>query len=105
VDSYREKVESFAGAVYGTIVVAGVLAAASGYQRPSAGAAAAYAAVTVLVLWLAESWAHSVGQRMAGVATTRTLRSSLRRRWALAQDAVAPLAGVGLARALGTTHE
>ncbi len=91
----------FAEAIYGTVVAAGVLVAVSDESQPDAGAAAAYALVTVVVLWLAHAWAHTLGRRAAGAATLGGFTGSLVADSPLVLAALPALAGLGLALCSG----
>jgi hypothetical protein len=105
VDEIEDRAASLAGAIYGTIVVAGVLASSSLDDHPSAGATAIYAFATVLVVWLAEGWAHHLGHRAVGSSRRGGFSASLRRGWPLAQSALAPLAALAVGRLLGASEE
>jgi hypothetical protein len=95
----------FAEAIYGTVIAAGVLVAVSDESQPDAGAAAAYAFVTVVVFWLAHAWAHTLGRRAAGAATPGGFTGSLVADSPLVLSAVPALAGLGLALILGASDE
>ena len=55
----HDRVERLAGAIYGTIVVAGVLAATEYDDHPEALETGVYAVATVAVFWLAHAWAQT----------------------------------------------
>ena len=59
----ERQVERMAGAIYGTILVAGVLAASSDAGADVADTAV-YVFATVLVFWLAHAWADSLARRV-----------------------------------------
>jgi hypothetical protein len=102
----HERVERLAGAIYGTIVVAGVLAAAEYDDKPDVLETGAYALATVVVFWLAHAWAQTLGRRLVGVGPSgRTLRHSLARDWPLVQSAAPPLAAMALAALVGASDE
>src|SRR5215210_5477051 len=69
------RAEHLTGAVYGTVVVAGVLAAATNDAQPSAGDTGVYVLATVIVFWLAHAWARSLGQRATGLSVTGRVAS------------------------------
>ena len=61
-----------AGGVYGAVVVMGTITAGSAGRTKSAAELAVLAAVTVVVLWLAHVYAHSLGESLEqGRAVTR----------------------------------
>ena len=64
----HDRVERLAGAIYGTIVVAGVLAATEYDDDPEVLETGAYALATVVVFWLAHAWAQTLGRRLVGGA-------------------------------------
>jgi hypothetical protein len=102
----HERAERLAGAIYGTIVVAGVLAATEYDEQPEALDTGIYALCTVVVLWVAHAWAQTLGRRMVGGGPLRhALRHSLVRDWALVQSALPALAAMALAGLLGASDE
>lgn len=102
----HDRVERLAGAIYGTIVVAGVLAATEYDDHPEALETGVYAVATVAVFWLAHAWAQTLGRRLVGVGPSgRTLRHSLARDWPLVQSAIPPLAAMALAGLFGASDE
>lgn len=102
----HDRVERLAGAIYGTIVVAGVLAATEYDDDPEVLETGAYALATVVVFWLAHAWAQTLGRRLVGVGPSRgKLRHSLARDWPLVQSALPPLAAMAIAALLGASDE
>ena len=102
----HERVERLAGAVYGTIVVAGVLASTEYDDDPEAFQAGVYALATVVVFWLAHAWAQTLGRRVVGAAPWGgALRHSLVRDWPLVESALASLAAMALAMLFGASDE
>ena len=102
----HDRIERLAGAVYGTIVVAGVLGASDYDEQPEALDTGLYAVSTVLVLWVAHSWAQTLGRRLVGGGGLGTaLRHSLGRDWPLVQSVLPPLGAMALARVLGASDE
>jgi len=106
VPEAHDRAEGLAGAIYGTVLVAGVLATTSPDSDPHAGETAFYVIATVLVFWLAHAWALTLGHRAAGSSHgRRRVRHGLAREWPLVQSAVLPLAALGLASLLGASDE
>lgn len=102
----HERAERLAGAIYGTIVVAGVLAATEYDAQPEAFETGVYALCTALVLWVAHAWAQTLGRSLVGGGRLRhALRRSLARDWPLVQSALVPLAAMALAALLGASDE
>jgi len=102
----HDRAERLAGAIYGTIVVAGVLAASDYDEQPEALDTGLYAVSTVIVLWVAHAWAQTVGRRLVGGAGWgKALRHSLGRDWPLVQSVVPPLGAMALAGAFGAADE
>ena len=91
-----------AGTVYGTIVVMATVAAGSRGAETDAGALAAIVGVTVLVLWFAHVYSHTLAESLErGRRLDRAeLVSVARRELAIVAAAVAPVAALVLA-ALG----
>lgn len=100
----HDRVERLAGAIYGTIVVAGVLATTEGDEDPDALETALYALATVFVFYLAHAWAQTLGRRLVGVGPPEgALRHSLARDWPLVQSALPPLGAIALAALFGAS--
>ena len=100
------RAEQLAGGIYGTIVVAGLLAATGPDDDPEIWPTALWVTVTVLVFWLAHSWSLSIARRATGIDTeSRSLGRSLANHWPLMQAAFPPLAVMLLAALLGATDE
>lgn len=98
----EQQVERLSGAIYGTIIVAGILAATSTDDEPSLADTAIYVFSTVVVFWLAHAWADSLARRV--VATRRGLRGfriTLANQWPLVQSALPPIAVMLVASAFG----
>jgi hypothetical protein len=98
--------ETVAGTVYGTIVVMATLAAGSRGAETDAWQLATAAAVTVLVLWLAHVYSHSLAESLQrGRSLDPTEFGSVaRRQLAIPLAAVAPVGSLVLA-ALGILGE
>jgi hypothetical protein len=83
-----------AGSVYGTIVVMGTLTAGSVGGEPNAWKLASVTAGTVIVLWLAHVYAHSLGESLdrERAVTRREFAAIARREFAIPLAAAAPIA-------------
>ena len=102
--SVHDRAERLAGAIYGTIVVAGVLGASQLDEHPDALETGVYSLATVLVLWAAHAWAQTLGRRFVGAEhVEQGLRHSLARDWPLVQSALPPLATMALSGLLGAS--
>jgi hypothetical protein len=102
----ESRAEQLAGGIYGTIVVAGLLAATGPDDDPEIWPTALWVTVTVLVFWLAHSWSLSIARRATGIDTeSRSFGRSLAHHWPLMQAAFPPLAVMLLAALLGATDE
>jgi hypothetical protein len=102
----ESRAEQLAGGIYGTIVVAGLLAATGPDDDPEIWPTALWVAVTVLVFWLAHSWSLSIARRATGVAPERRgLGRTLAHHWPLMQAAFPPIAVMLIAALLGATDE
>jgi hypothetical protein len=98
--------EQLAGGIYGTIVVAGLLAATGPDEDPEIWPTALWVFVTVVVFWLAHSWSRSVARRATGLAAGEGgLWQSLRHHWPLVQSAFPPLAVMFVAAVLGADDD
>jgi hypothetical protein len=104
VESVHDRAEQLAGAIYGTIVVAGVLGASQLDDQPDWLETGVYAVATVLVLWAAHAWAQALGRRLVGPEhVEQGLRHSLTRDWPIVQSALPPVAAMALSRLLGAS--
>jgi hypothetical protein len=102
----EERAEQLAGGIYGTVVVAGLLAATGPDDDPEVWPTALWVVVTVVVFWLAHSWARTMARRATGLADRRReMRQSLARHWPVVQSAFPPIVVMLLARALGASDE
>jgi hypothetical protein len=102
----EERAEQLAGGIYGTVVVAGLLAATGADNDPVVWPTALWVVVTVVVFWLAHSWARTMARRATGLADRRReMRESLVRHWPLVQSAFPPIIVMLIARALGARDE
>jgi hypothetical protein len=102
----EERAEQLAGGIYGTVVVAGLLAATGPDDDPEVWPTALWVVVTVVVFWLAHSWAHTMARRATGLADRRReMRQSLARHWPLVQSAFPPIIVLLIARLFGASDE
>ena len=102
----EERAEQLAGGIYGTVVVAGLLAATTPDNDPDIWPTARWVVVTVVVFWLAHSWARTMARRATGLADRRReMRESLTRHWPLVQSAFPPIVVMLIASALGASDE
>lgn len=98
-------IERLSGGIYGTILVAGVLAASS-EKSPELTATAVYVLSTVVVFWLAHAWADSLARRVIQTRSgLRGFRITLANQWPLVQSAFPPIAVMLVASALGASAE
>jgi hypothetical protein len=95
------EVDRLAAAVYGTIVAGSVMAAGAGHL--STWDTAIAVVVTVIIYWLAESYAHLLAIRVVGVSDARRAhaRHRLTSSWRLVTACVVPVAGMAVAALLG----
>jgi hypothetical protein len=103
----EEDAERLAGAIYGTIVVTGVLIATADVGEGGtvdAVRAAGYAVVTTVVFWLAHGWSLALAHRLAGAPGT-SVRAALRREWPMVLSVVPPIAVMAVAVLLGADDE
>ena len=90
----------YTAAIYGTIVVAGVIAAL-GHEHVAAGTVAGSVLSTALVFFLAHTWAAGTSERVAagGHLSRRRMAEIARHEWPMVESAVLPLLPVVLAAA------
>jgi protein-S-isoprenylcysteine O-methyltransferase Ste14 len=105
--SAHRRAEQFAAAIYGTIVAAGVLAVSSAAADDGSDAleTAVYMVATVVVLWLAHAWAHTLGDRAVSEHEARELRQVLVHDLPLALSVLPALAALALASLFGASDE
>ncbi len=101
----ERRAEKLSGAIYGTIIVAGLLAATGPDDNPEIWPTALWVLVTVVVFWLAHSWSLSIARRATGLAPQGGLKQSLVHHWPLVQSAFPPLAVMLGAALLGADDE
>jgi hypothetical protein len=101
----ERRADQLSGAIYGTIIVAGLLAATGPDDSPEIWPTALWVLVTVVVFWLAHSWSLSIARRATGLAPKGGLGQSLAHHWPLVQSAFPPLAVMLLAALLGADEE
>jgi hypothetical protein len=106
-DVVEAEAERLGGAIYGTIVAAGVLVAAG---APSGGAvvdavdAGIYAVVTTVVFWLAHGLSHALARQAAGHPEAAA-RVALRREWPMVAGTWPLLAIMAVASLLGASDQ
>ena len=95
------EVDRMAAAVYGIIIAGSVMAAGAGHTTVLQTTAAVV--VTVVVYWLAESYAHLLATRIVGESPARLdhLRLRLRTSWRLVTASFLPLGALLIAALLG----
>ena len=101
----ERRADQLSGAIYGTIIVAGLLAATGPDDDPEIWPTALWVLVTVVVFWLAHSWSLSIARRATGLTPRGGLRESLAHHWPLVQSAFPPLAVMLMAALLGADDE
>jgi hypothetical protein len=102
----KELTPRFVAGIYGTIVVAGVLAASGADAEPDVLAAGSYAFASAFIFWLAHAEAYVLGTRVAaGPAAAPSLRSALGRELPLVLSALPPLLALAIASLLGAKDE
>ena len=102
----EHRAEQLAGGIYGTIVVAGLLAATGADDEPEIWPTALWVFATVVVFWLAHAWARSMAFRVTGLGARRGgFRSTLVHQWPLVQSAFPPILVMVLAALLGADDE
>lgn len=95
------RVDRTAAAIYGTIVAGSVMAAGAGHS--TVGGTTLAVIVTVLVYWLAESYAHVLATRLSGESPAHQahLRQHLRSTATLVTASFTPLGAMLVAAAFG----
>jgi hypothetical protein len=101
----ERRAEQLSGGIYGTIVVAGLLAATGPDDNPEIWPTALWVLVTVVVFWLAHSWSLSIARRATGLTPQGGLGQSLVHHWPLVQSAFPPLTVMFVAALLGADEE
>lgn len=90
-----------AGAMYGTILVAGQLAVESVIDY-SAAAVVGSLLASVVVFWLAHAYTDTLGSVIsAGPGKTVSFRTGLRKEWPIVESAIAPAAALLICTGLG----
>lgn len=90
----------YTAAIYGTIVVASVIAAL-GHEHVAAGTVAGSVVSTAFVFWLAHTWAAGTAERVAsgGHLSRRRMAEIARHEWPMVESALLPLLPIALAAA------
>lgn len=99
----QRKPSYYAGAVYGSLLAASVVASTSpGKEPPHPSELIALLLATGVVFWLAHGYAHVVGERSSGaVLSAKEFRAAASRDWPIVQASVPPAAAAGLGALLG----
>ena len=94
--------DNLAGAIYGTILVTSVVAAAD--SNEAIWESLGIVEVTVLVFWLAHVYAQLAAEHSTrAFPPLRNIRAAARREWPLVQAAVPPAAAAGIGALVGLT--
>ncbi len=98
----REPID-YAGAIYGSLLAASVVAGTSpGQHPPSPGQLVVLLLATGVVFWLAHVYAEVVGHRSQGPLLHRKdIRLAATREWPIVQASVPPAVAAGLGALLG----
>lgn len=92
----------YAGAVYGSLLAASVIAASSTQEPHPRLTLVLLLIVTGVVFWMAHVYAHVAGERESGHAVTwRDVRSVAGREWSIVEAAVLPALAVLVSPWLG----
>lgn len=93
----------YAGAIYGSLLAASVVAGTSpGHEPAPTGQLIVLLLATGVVFWLAHVYAAVVGERSAdGLLSLDKYRASARREWPIVQASVPPAAAAGVGALLG----
>ncbi|MFI7061292.1 hypothetical protein ACIBL3_09935 [Kribbella sp. NPDC050124] len=93
----------YAGAIYGSLLAASVVAGTGpGQEPPHPGELMVLLLATGVVFWLAHVYAHLVGEHSTrALMSWREFRVAGRREWPIVQAAVPPAAAAGIAGLLG----
>ena len=98
--------QNAAESIYGTILIAALLAAESGLHDSYADAVAS-AAIAAAIAWLARAYADLLGRRLerGERLTAAALVHALREDWAIMRGATVPLVVLAIAWTLGATQQ
>jgi hypothetical protein len=89
----HEARRNVAGAIYGLILGASIIAAAGADHPRQAGLVEIYLCVTAIVFYLAHVYAHVLGSWIEGeVPSTRGIRKGLRQEWPMVRAQLLPAA-------------
>jgi hypothetical protein len=96
----------YAGAIYGSLLAASVVAGTGpGQEPPQPGELIVLLLATGVVFWLSHVYAHLVGERSsAALVSAREFRAAARRDWPIVQAAVPPAAAAGIGALLGMSN-
>ncbi|MEI8412271.1 MULTISPECIES: hypothetical protein [unclassified Kribbella] len=101
--SQERQPSDYAGAIYGSLLAASVVAGTGpGQEPPHPGELIALLLATGVVFWLSHVYAHLVGERSSGMLpSARRFRAVARQDWPIVQAAVPPAMAVGVGVLLG----
>ena len=101
--SQERQPSDYAGAIYGSLLAASVVAGTGpGQEPPNPDELIALLLATGVVFWLSHVYAHLVGERSSGMLpSARRFRAAARQDWPIVQAAVPPAAAVGVGVLLG----
>jgi hypothetical protein len=104
--SQERQPSDYAGAIYGSLLAASVVAGTGpGQEPPQPGELIVLLLATGVVFWLSHVYAHLVGEHSAGaLPSSRDFRAAARRDWPIVQAAVPPAAAAGIAALLGMSN-
>ncbi|MEV0288013.1 MULTISPECIES: hypothetical protein [unclassified Kribbella] len=93
----------YAGAIYGSLLAASVVAGTGpGQEPPDPAELVVLLLATGVVFWLAHVYAHLVGERSSrALMSAKEFRVAARREWPIVQAAVPPAAAVAVGALLG----
>jgi hypothetical protein len=95
-----ERTTNFAAAIYGSILVAALVATLDA-EHATAGAMSVAVLSTMVVFWIAHVWADAVAERVSDPAplSVARVRRIARVQWPMVQTAIGPLVALLLADA------
>ena len=101
--SQERQPTDYAGAIYGSLLAASVVAGTGpGHQPPQPAQLTALLLATGVVFWLAHVYAHLVGEKSSrALVSLQEFRVWARREWPIVQAAVPPAAAVVIGAFLG----
>ncbi|MFD3402126.1 hypothetical protein ACFWUU_15660 [Kribbella sp. NPDC058693] len=99
----QQPASDYAGAIYGSLLAASVVAGTGpGQEPPHPAQLTILLLATGVVFWLSHVYAHLVGERSArALVSAHAFRAAARRDWPIVQAAVPPAAAVAIGAAVG----